>query len=184
MSIELAVPSSHLILCRALLLLPPIPYECFVCLGPAHTSQRYCSFVFQCVFSPLFRLGNFCCYVFKFIDLFPILFFFWANIEVLFQVLCFLALKLVCGFVFISSVFAVTFFSFSFVSDMFVVAPWNVLWWLLKSCLLILLSVSSQCWHYGPSFPFSLEIFLVPAMVRNFFLKPGHFGYYEIPGLT
>ena len=67
----------------------PIPYECCVCLCPAHTSRRPCSFVFQCVFSPLFRLGNFCCYVFEFIDLFPILFFFWANIEVLFQVLCF-----------------------------------------------------------------------------------------------
>lgn len=58
---------------------------------------------------------------------------------------------------------------FFFVSDVFVLAHWNVLWWLLKSYLLILLSVSSQCWHYWSSFLFSLEIFLVPAMMRVFF---------------
>lgn len=57
----------------------------------------------------------------------------------------------------------------SLVSDVFVVAPWNVLWRLLKSfadsviCAISVLAL----WVI---FLFSLEIFLVPAMGRNFFL--------------
>lgn len=79
-------------------------YECYICLCPVHTSQRPRSFVFQGVFSPLFSLGRFCRYVFEFIDLFPVLFFFRASMQALFQVLCVLALKSLCGFVFPSSV--------------------------------------------------------------------------------
>ena len=142
--------------------------ECCICLCPVHTSRRPCSVVFQSVFSLLFRLGNSCCYVFRFIGSFPVLFFFRANSEVLFQVLFFFGSKIsvwFCLYIFCLCCDLL----FFFVSDVFVLAHWNVLWWLLKSYLLILLSVSSQCWHYWSSFLFSLEIFLVPAMMRVVF---------------
>lgn len=97
-------------------------------------------FIFQSIFSLFFSLGNFYCRVFKFSDS-SVLFCCWVHVlRFLFQVLGYLVLNfhvafyLCCDFVFLCWLFCL-FVCLSFVSGVFVVAHWSILWWLLKSCL-------------------------------------------------
>ena len=178
-------PASFLLSCGTqntwildlLLSSPHVPEALFIC--------------FSVCFLFVVQVGLFLLLSSSSVTLSPVIFCCWAHpLTFLFQVLCFLVLK----FLWVSSLYLLsllwlcvpllTSFYFSFVSGAFVVAHWSILWWLLKSCLVILCVISVLV-SIDHLFSFHLRCSWFLLWWEFFFLlKPGHFGYYEIPDLT